>query len=302
MESISRLEENSSKNVSTLSTKITTDPQIEAPEGAFNPQEEASHKTDHKNLAERPPFAPFFTLINIGETTAHPRQVHYLFSDDDTGEVLTSALLRSLFGETTSTTSPFISADLESLDNTKSLPVSDKSSISSDISHRDSIKEKKSERSDRKGKEIKQEERVIIVDLNSTGDSVVSASSLSSKWQILSAQIEKAPTWNGADESNTEGGSDILQNMMLKIEGVANTESGIDKNLSVSSATGTAPGIKAINLQQNQKALKEEDMQILLDNFDNQMAILKRVMSTCPALNSKDTAVESGAEGFAEKE
>lgn len=53
------------------------------------------------------------------------------------------------------------------------------------------------------------EERYIIVDLDSTGTRVVGAHSMAHDWQIISAEIGPAPSWEG------EGGG-----KMLKIEGV----------------------------------------------------------------------------------
>lgn len=52
-------------------------------------------------------------------------------------------------------------------------------------------------------------ERYIIVDLDSTGTRVVGAHSMANDWQIISAEIGPAPSWEG------EGGG-----RMLKIEGV----------------------------------------------------------------------------------
>ena len=52
-------------------------------------------------------------------------------------------------------------------------------------------------------------ERYIIIDLDSTGTRVVGAHSMANDWQIISAEIGPAPSWEG------EGGG-----KMLKIEGV----------------------------------------------------------------------------------
>ncbi|KAI0999400.1 hypothetical protein K3495_g8800 [Podosphaera aphanis] len=205
---------------------------------------------------------PFYTLIHTGETTAHPKQVHYLFSDDDASEVLTAALLQASCEESSLCTSFNNSSDLERSDS-KVVPASGISSCQG-VSLKKDISAN--------AKVTRCEERAVIVDLNSTGDAVESVTSLSPNWQVLNAQIKNAPTWSGA-EANAGSPNGILANMMLKIEGVAYNDF---KHTTVPSRkTGADTNALA----------GEEEMQYLLEQFNHKMATLRRVMGTPSRLN-----------------
>ncbi|KAI6246757.1 hypothetical protein HI914_04757 [Erysiphe necator] len=281
-------------NISNSDPSIVIDESTDVMKGLTDIQNDPSHEMEDQSTLDRPPFAPFFTLIKTGETIAHPRQVHYLFSDDDTSEVLTSTILQSLFEEASSNTSLINSVDSKG----KLVPViSSKSSraISPSISHRDTRLRKRENEFSFKGNDSKSGIRVIIVDLNSNGDGVASVNSLSSKWQVLNAQIEKAPTWNGTDDAKTEETCNTIGNMMLKIEGI----SSLDKRTYSTTllepeitGLGVLPSKGPANLSDAKRFPGEEEMQTFIEAFDREMAILRRVIGTRPRLDSQDTVVE----------
>lgn len=66
----------------------------------------------------------------------------------------------------------------------------------------------------RSGRQTGMKERYLLLDTSPAGNTVISAQSLSSDWQILSTSIFQAPTF-GAEGA---GGG-----LMLRIEGVSNT-------------------------------------------------------------------------------
>ncbi|MCJ1322540.1 hypothetical protein MMC15_007889 [Xylographa vitiligo] len=122
------------------------------------------------------PFSPFFTLIEDAHspTTHHPT-VHYIFSDDDS-DLLTNTLLHIHDSEAAPP-----SAGSQSRNTAPSV------------------------RADQETKE-----RYVLLDLAASGTTVESVHSLTGDWQVLSAEIGKAPTLEGGVG---EGG------LMLRIEG-----------------------------------------------------------------------------------
>ncbi|KAH6672478.1 hypothetical protein B0J14DRAFT_74452 [Halenospora varia] len=196
-------------------------------------QEEESQQ--QLQMPTQPPnFAPFFVLVddkgNKGTSTSHPRRVHYLFSDDDVSEVLTQSLLTSMSSQSGSAkASPSNSRDMERSNTSRSSG--------------SSVTSKNTKPSTKKEKE--REERVIIVDINETGTEVTGVNSISGKWQVLQAGIEKAPTFEGDDSGEAESGGG---GMMLRIEGVG------------------------------------DEMRELLEGFDRKMGILKKVVETGSSL------------------
>ncbi|MCJ1414780.1 hypothetical protein MMC32_001108 [Xylographa parallela] len=121
------------------------------------------------------PFSPFFTLIEDAHspTTHHPT-VHYIFSDDDS-DLLTNTLLH--------------------IHDSQAAPRPDTQSRSTSSPIR---------------AEQKIKERYVVLDLAASGMAVESVHSLTGDWQVLSAEIGKAPTLEGG---GGEGG------LMLRIEG-----------------------------------------------------------------------------------
>lgn len=103
---------------------------------------------------------------------------------------------------------------------------------------------------------------MLIVDVNEAGDGVVSASSLSANWQVLSASLSNAPTWDGADPSSgdvdEDGNTD--RGLMLRIEGVG-IEAGEEEGLGLGEGMG------------------EEEMQRLLEGFDRKMGVLRKIVA-----------------------
>ncbi|MCJ1286001.1 hypothetical protein MMC26_005343 [Xylographa opegraphella] len=122
------------------------------------------------------PFSPFFTLIEDAHspTTHHPT-VHYIFSDDDS-DLLTNTLLHIH-------------------DSQAAQPRANQSSGAS-LPPR-AVPET--------------QERYVLLNLAASGTAVESVHSLTGDWQVLSAEIGKAPTLEGG--GGGEGG------LILRIEG-----------------------------------------------------------------------------------
>ena len=117
----------------------------------------------------------------------------------------------------------------------------------------------------------RREERVIIIDMNEAGDGVVSASSLSEKWQILNAEVGSAPTY---DVEEGEAGSDG-NGLMLRIEGVG-VEAAADE------AVGLDLGRMGDSKVRRSGEGEDEDheMQLLMESFDQKMALLRKVVAS----------------------
>lgn len=273
--------------------------------------QEAAQEGDRER--DRPPFTPFFTLVNdlsSGEqSTYHPSQVHYLFSDDDVSEVLTGALLRCMDQD----------ADQDLVDDEvgEQDDGEDETSSSSSATFRRDGTRTRSEKSrardrqkmrERAGKRrlkegnTEREERVIIVDVNEAGDGVTGISSLSPSWQVLSAEIGKAPTWD-KDGAESEGGrGELAGGLMLRIEGV-----GLDCGEPASNSGGgvglgvAGGGSKGKGKEKERErdgggdgttgsasGMGEEEMQILMEGFDRKMGMLRRIVQR----GSRESLVE----------
>lgn len=120
---------------------------------------------------------------------------------------------------------------------------------------------------------VKREERAIIVDINETGDGIVSTSSLSSCWQVVNAEISNAPTFNNDNtgESGTEEGE---RGLMLKIEGVGISGSGLEGELGDSGEKRKGKGVVESSV------MGEEEMQALLEGFDRKMGLLRKIVAS----------------------
>ncbi|KAL9034810.1 MAG: hypothetical protein Q9214_006875, partial [Letrouitia sp. 1 TL-2023] len=92
-------------------------------------------------------------------------------------------------------------------------------------------------------------ERYLILDLDATGSKVVKASSMSPDWQITSAEILPAPTWEGEEE----GG----RGMMLRVEGIEVGQEGEKEGKAEEGAEG---------------------MEVLVERFERRMGELRRVV------------------------
>lgn len=136
-------------------------------------------------------------------------------------------------------------------------------SSSSSATFRKSRKEKER---DRKGKgegggeEKSREERVVIIDIDEHGTGVKSVASLSPAWQVLSASISSAPTFE-QDLGVEEGGE---RGLMLRIEGV-----GV-KALEFGEEEG-GEGIGSV-------AEDETELAGLVEGFERKMGVLRRVL------------------------
>lgn len=121
------------------------------------------------------------------------------------------------------------------------------------------------------GKGKKREERVIIIDVNETGDGILSANSLSANWQILSSSLSSAPTFDGqVGEEDAEGGD---RGLMLRVEGV-----GIDVGDDGDGNGGEKEGLGIEKRAGGSGMIGEEEMQGLLDGFDRKMGVLRKIV------------------------
>lgn len=215
-----------------------------------------------------------------GETsTHHPNRIHYLFSDDDASEVLSAALLRTL-EQQSNPTEPQLEESREAV-HPGSTTTSSSSSATHPHTHAHKHTKNPSSEKIKREKEGKKEreERIIIVDVNENGDGIRSVSSLSKDWQVLSATIDNAPTWDGTDDQdasrNAAGG------LMLRIEGLSisplpNSSPFPDDRgkggagLGLEGESGRGSGFGA--------GVGEEEMQTLLEGFDRKMVVLRRVV------------------------
>jgi hypothetical protein len=242
-------------------------------------------------------FSPYFTLINDAKGSGafgmggggldggegniiHPAKIHYLFSDDDSSELLTSSLIHSLHPLPVS-----VSASNNELGMGSSSRDLGTSSGSSAMG--------KKSRRERGGGKMEKEERVIIVDVNSTGDGVVGVNSLSKDWQVLGASIENAPTWDGGAETGAgdeEGG----RGLMLRIEGVGVDVLGGEVGLGGGKRKDGERGLGESGIG---SGIGEEEMHALLEGFDKKMSVLRRIVGSRESLRSVAGIVESKAQG-----
>lgn len=118
------------------------------------------------------------------------------------------------------------------------------------------------------------------MDVNSCLDKVEKITSLSKDWQVLSAHIERAPSFDPSTGGD-EGGGEADRGLMLKIEGV-----GV-KSLQVrdgekekegglrGSASGSGSGLRGSGMV----GMGEEEMHSLMEAFDRKMGVLRRVVA-----------------------
>ncbi|KFY36876.1 hypothetical protein V494_04952 [Pseudogymnoascus sp. VKM F-4513 (FW-928)] len=191
----------------------------------------------------RPPFTPFFTLVDDATTssTHHPVNVRYIFSDDD--QDLTDDYLAAI-----SSPSPNSSSHITH---------SDSSSLTTSSRHH--------QPSNRDPREP--EHRTILVDLDATGTAVAAAHSLSSSWQVLSASITKAPTWESGPAAEDEEGGAGAARFMLRLEGTKGRDEGMRER--VRGMWREDPG-----------DVRAEDFQVLMDEFEKKMRVLKTVVDS----------------------
>jgi hypothetical protein len=102
--------------------------------------------------------------------------------------------------------------------------------------------------------------------MNTTGDTISQIHSLSANWQVLSAHLEKAPTWAGGDEEEVVDREVGGGGLMLRIEGVGVGVDGKgDAGIGMMRESGSA-------------VLGEDEMQGLLEGFDRKMGMLRKIV------------------------
>lgn len=245
------------------------------------------HSVEIDQERERPAFTPFFTLIDDvtlsgegEENTHHPSRIHYIFSDDDDTSLLTSALIRSMDGNG----GEEVEEEGRMEESTsKREHISGSSSSSATFPNHQKSKAKPAQKVPEKKQ--RREERVVIVDINDAGTGIERISSLSKEWQVLSADIASAPTWDGARESDSPGGNE--RGLMLRIEGTSvstlndtgekktgGVGLGIDKGKGREGLKGSVTDSGRLR----GSGIGEEEMMALLEGFDRKMGVLRRVV------------------------
>ncbi|KAF2751746.1 hypothetical protein M011DRAFT_379574, partial [Sporormia fimetaria CBS 119925] len=153
--------------------------------------------TSEQDLLPPPNFNPFFTLIE--DTTSgdhHHPYVHYVFADDDP-VIVTAAAMRSL-----------------GLDDTHYLPqnIPDREHEHSLGHHGEAEEESVHQAESPLPPPIPGvKERYILVNVAADGHTVVDAQSMSPDWQITSADVRSAPSFDQESPDHT---------YMLQIKGV----------------------------------------------------------------------------------
>jgi hypothetical protein len=132
--------------------------------------------------------------------------------------------------------------------------------------------------------------------MNTTGDAIQQIHSLSANWQVLSASLEKAPTWAGGDEDvvggegDTEGGGG--GGLMLRIEGVGMDGKSGDDGLGIGIMRGSASAA----------VLSDEEMQSLLEGFDRKMGMLRKIVGAGEQFMARAGEKEESGKEKGEKE
>ena len=114
------------------------------------------------------------------------------------------------------------------------------------------------------------------MDVNESGDGITQISSLSSSWQILSAEISSAPTWdNPASDPAASISQQDEKGLMLRIEGLGiNSEKEGGVGLGVGTGEGRKDGMAASGMGE----IGDEEMQVLLEGFDRKMGVLRKIV------------------------
>ena len=236
---------------------------------------------------------PFFTLIHdidvdgaagagevgAGGTTIHPRNVHYIFSDDDGNEILNATLLRLSQAEDGAQRQENMALNTEQTAAGDRLQRSHTSTSSSDATFR---KPKHGE------KEL--EERVVMLDIDADLTKVNKASSLSPNWQILSATLENAPSFNtqipSSSSTHQQSKSNVNEEeergIMLKINGISlsnvSTTAARKENMKGSGGVlGSSRG-SGSEMRGSRRGMGEDEMNALMESFDRKMAVLRGIV------------------------
>lgn len=217
------------------------------------PQDEPAQPLpeEEQSTTTRPPFAPFYTLINdtANSTTHHPVNVHYIFSDDDT-DILTTACLAAVPGPSSQSSSGLTarsaSSSMQSPTKEQQPPMPNANSRPSSKSGPGITNSQSQSR--------EPERRTILIDLDETGTHVTSAQSLSSSWQIMNTNLSPAPIWDEGPGGEGEGAA----RFMLSIGGL----NGIKQQAGIP----------------QEKEVTNEDFKRLREEFEKRMGILRTVV------------------------
>ncbi|OBT61157.1 hypothetical protein VE03_09549 [Pseudogymnoascus sp. 23342-1-I1] len=251
-------------------TTITRPSSIASPRlpyASLEPSQAQEAQQAFETMPARPPFSPFFTLIDDASTssTHHPINVRYIFSDDDDQD-LTDDFLAAISGEPSPQSSSHIMHSSSSITSSSQRP-----------SARDTREP---------------EHRTIIVDLDATGTAVAAAHSLSSSWQVLSASVTKAPTWESgptaADNSEEDGAA---ARFMLRLEGVKGRDERMRERVR--------------GVWREGGEVRAEDFQVLVEEFERKMRVLRTVVETgrdALGVEEGEDGGEDGGEGEHEHE
>ncbi|KAI9888059.1 MAG: hypothetical protein M1823_000181 [Watsoniomyces obsoletus] len=222
----------SAPQTSTQQPSEGTQQQEQQPQTSLRSEQDATEESNPATAEEqeqpRPPFAPFFTLVEDVNSSEHFHPtVHYIFSDDDT-DLLTDAALRALSGSSSTSSSQVgvgsgnAGGDGESRElrrsrddddiekdhrNTRRDDIQDSPTRSSHLKHQRGIRE-----------------RYVVVDIGTSGDTVTSARSFNADWQALGAELTNAPTWDAEDVLKSDQQQQEKAGLMLRIEGVQSLE------------------------------------------------------------------------------
>ncbi|KAI0126639.1 hypothetical protein BJ170DRAFT_414074 [Xylariales sp. AK1849] len=199
---------------------------------------------------QTPPFAPIYTLVNNTSTrTTHHPQVHYIFSDDDP-DLLTQALAQQHDAN---------------LNESASGPAPN--------------------------------HRAVLLDLaqDSEGGYDVSwASSLSPSWAVIDAQVSRisppSSDSDGGNNSSTEKSKRKPDRLMLRVEGVESGVLGSEVELRLSgekSGQGSGTGSGSGSGQNDRHKGEGEDYSSLVEEFDNRMTMLRKVVDAGEERRSK---------------
>ena len=214
----------------------------------------------------RPPFTPFFTLVDdaTSSSTHHPVNVRYIFSDDD--QDLTDEYLAAISDGPSQSSS--------------NITHSESSSLTSSSRHQQRAP----------GRDPREpEHRTILLDLDATGTAVTSAHSLSSSWQVLSATVTKAPTWESGPAAEEDAAS---ARFMLRLEGTRGRDERMRER--VAGMWREDPG-----------DVRAEDFQMLMEEFERKMRVLKTVVETgdeALGVEEREGGLEDEGAGEGEKD
>ncbi|KAK3484612.1 uncharacterized protein B0T23DRAFT_408841 [Neurospora hispaniola] len=231
------------------------------------PQQQKGEEGREEGGGSQPSFTPFFTLLSSSthssqRQTIHHPTVHYVFADDDP-DILTAALAYHHQERSEQDAPP-------SPDNDERLY----------------------------NKEPR--DRAVILDVapssNGNGLQVAWASSLSSDWAVVSAQVMRMEDQASSGSANAAGGvfaasSPSLHTgpSMLKIEGIAIDPSSSSSSLLSSSRLGSGGKLSSTPEGDLQSSLTgkgkqatmappaPEDYAALLQDFERRIGVLKRV-------------------------